>query len=86
MAVKYFEDHILRVKKRGREPADLPPAAVMNLMTQERGDIFRLNAILDRLKFGITGDQPGKKVMILELFGKKKEMKASQNADSDFHR
>jgi hypothetical protein len=58
----------------------------MNLMTQKRGDILRPNAVLDRLKLGITGDQPGKKVVILELFGKKEEMKASQNADSDLHR
>jgi hypothetical protein len=45
-----------------------------------------MNAILGGLKFGIAGDQPGQKIMILELFGQMKEMKASQNADGDFHR
>lgn len=74
------------VEEGFRKWADFPPDPIMNLMYQERGDIFGPNAILDRLKFGIAGDQPGKEVMVLELFGKIKEMKASQNADGDFHR
>ena len=61
---------MLRIEERFSEPADFSPCPIMNLMYEERGDIFRIDAILSRLKFGITGDQPGKKVMILELFGK----------------
>jgi len=42
----------------------------MNLMNQKRLDILGIDPIFGSFKFGIARDQPGKRVMILQLFGK----------------